>query len=52
MTDKEIIKAELLRRVALYKECNQIKRLDECHQILSFIDSMQEESASEDLEED
>lgn len=51
MTDKEIIRAEIERhykmvagRVGTSGECSI------CQALLSFIDSMQEESASEDLE--
>jgi uncharacterized protein YbcC (UPF0753/DUF2309 family) len=47
MTDKEKIRAELERQ----KKENNGSPLSVCNDLLSFIDSMQEEPISEDLEE-
>lgn len=50
MTDKEKIRAEIERRIALYsglsEETVNPNRIDEDRQILSFIDSLQEEPTS------
>ena len=57
MTDKEKIRAEIERRIEELQPCNTRENLRAhgaiagYYQILSFINSMQEEPVSEDLEE-
>lgn len=57
MTDKEKIRAEIERRIEELQPCNTRENLRAhgaiagYYQILSFINSMQEEPISEDLEE-
>jgi hypothetical protein len=63
MTDREIIRAEIERRMKCFKnERNTITKASDnnlslgariamCEELLSFIDSLQEEPVSEDLEE-
>ena len=53
MSDKEqLIKEEIERLYNLYELSNDYQRMGACSTILDFIDSLPEEPASEDLEED
>ena len=53
MSDKvQLIKEEIERLYNLYELSNDYQRMGACSTILDFIDSLPEEPASEDLEED